>query len=101
MAVYDFHDRPDFFSLQVTTTRNVDDGWFVGWFMGGLQYQVEHHIFPYVPRHNLPKTRQLVEALCKKHRVPYKSTSLTVGTIEVLKHLGEVTEHVLRDFPAM
>jgi hypothetical protein len=55
MAVYEFDGRPDYFSLQVTTTRNVHDSPLVGWFMGGLQYQVEHHLFPYVPRHQLPK----------------------------------------------
>ena len=99
--MYDFHDRPDFFSLQVTTTRNVNDSFFVGWFMGGLQFQVEHHIFPYVPRHNLHKTRALVEPFCAKFGIPYKSTSLTEGTIEVLKHLGDVTKQVMADFPAM
>ena len=55
MAVYEFNDRPHFLPLQVTTTRNVNDNVFVGWFMGGLHYQVEHHLFPYIPRHNLGK----------------------------------------------
>ncbi|CAN0460008.1 unnamed protein product, partial [Ectocarpus sp. 12 AP-2014] len=41
--------------LQVTTTRNVTSTPFVDWFCGGLQYQVDHHLFPQIPRHNLRK----------------------------------------------
>lgn len=40
MAVYDADKRPDFWKLQVTTTRNVKGGAFVQWFCGGLGYQV-------------------------------------------------------------
>merc|ERR1712147_131478 len=48
MAVYDAAHRPDYWKLQVTTTRNVtqDSLGFVHWFCGGLDYQVEHHLFP-------------------------------------------------------
>lgn len=46
MTVYDADKKPGFAELQVTTTRNVDDTPLVGWFMGGLHYQIEHHIFP-------------------------------------------------------
>ena len=51
MATYDAETRPDFWKLQVTTTRNITGGngfpqAFVDWFCGGLQYQVNHHLFP-------------------------------------------------------
>jgi fatty acid desaturase len=39
MAVYPAEQRPDFWKLQVSTTRNVTSNWFVDWFCGGLQYQ--------------------------------------------------------------
>ncbi|CAN0302424.1 unnamed protein product, partial [Scytosiphon promiscuus] len=57
MATYDADARPDFWKLQVTTTRNVTSTPFVDWFCGGLQYQVDHHLFPQIPRHNLRKVR--------------------------------------------
>ena len=46
MPTYDAAAKPGFAELAITTTRNVDDSPFVGWFMGGLHYQIEHHIFP-------------------------------------------------------
>lgn len=101
MSVYAADEKPDFLTLQITTTRNVNGNWLVGWFMGGLQCQVEHHLFPYVPRHNLHKVRALVEPLCKKHGIPYKATSITAGTWEVLAHLQEVTEELVTEFPGL
>ncbi len=99
--MYGYDDRPHFLPLQVTTTRNVQDSLLVGWFMGGLQYQIEHHICPDVPRHNLPALAALVKPLCKKHAIPYRSTSLFDGTVEVLTHLHHVTEAMIREFPGL
>jgi hypothetical protein len=53
MMVYDTEHRPGFSELQITTTRNVIDTPIVGWFMGGLHYQIEHHLFPTMPRHSM------------------------------------------------
>merc|ERR1711966_308763 len=71
MAVYDATTRPDFWKLQVTTTRNIIGGhgipqFFVDWFCGGLQYQVDHHLFPMMPRNNIAKCHKLVESFCKE-----------------------------------
>lgn len=101
MSVYEYDGRPGFGELQITTTRNVDGNALVGWFMGGLHLQVEHHLYPNVPRHHLHKVRAIIEPLCKQHGIKYHSTSLWDGTLEVLRHLGDVTHEVLRDFPAM
>ena len=58
---------------QVIGTQNVDTSWYDGWFHGGLQYQVEHHLFPRVPRHNLPKLTPLVREFCARHNLPYNT----------------------------
>jgi len=50
----------DYVRLQVATTRDVTPHWFTDWFCGGLNYQVEHHIWPTIPRHNLPKAAELL-----------------------------------------
>jgi fatty acid desaturase len=110
MATYDAETRPDFWKLQVTTTRNITGGhgfpqWFVDWFCGGLQYQVDHHLFPMMPRHNLAKTHALIESFCKEWQVTYHEADLVDGNIEVLKHLAKVSDDFLvdmiKEFPAM
>lgn len=110
MATYDATTRPDFWKLQVTTTRNITGGHgfpqaFVDWFCGGLQYQVDHHLFPMMPRHNLAKTHTLIESFCKEWGVTYHEADLVDGNIEVLKHLAHVSDDFLvdmiKEFPAM
>ena len=104
MAVFDADapaGRPDFCSQQIASTRNVDSSWAVDWFCGGLQYQIEHHIFPSMPRHNLGKVAPLVRSLAKEMGVPYHSTGLLAGSVEVLSYLGTVSEEFLKEFPAM
>lgn len=101
MAVYPANQRPDFWKLQVSTTRNITSNWFVDWFCGGLHYQVEHHLFPSVPRHNLKKVHELVESFCKEHNVTYHEASMVTGTVEVLQHLSKVSHEFIEHFPAM
>jgi len=110
MATYDADARPDFWKLQVTTTRNITGGhgipqFFVDWLCGGLQYQVDHHLFPMMPRHNLAKTHKLVRSFCKEYGVNYHEADLFDGTVEVLQHLQSVSDDFLcdmiKEFPAM
>lgn len=101
MAVYPADERPDFWKLQVSTTRNVTSTIFVDWFCGGLQYQVEHHLFPSLPRHNLGKVNALVKIFCKEHGVTYHEANMWDGTIEVLVHLKKVSIEFLKEFPSM
>jgi len=103
MSTYDADARPDFWKLQVTTTRNVIGGHgfpqaFVDWFCGGLQYQVDHHLFPTLPRHNLRKTHELVASFCREWGVRYHEADLVDGTVEVLQHLANVSDQFIRDF---
>ena len=101
MSVYPADQRPDFWKLQVTTTRNVTSNWFVDWFCGGLQYQVDHHLFPSLPRHNLKKVHELVASFCKQQGVSYHEAGLFSGNVEVLQHLSKVSAEFIKEFPAM
>ena len=103
MATYDADKRPDFWKLQVTTTRNITGGHglpqaFVDWFCGGLQYQVDHHLFPGIPRHNLKRTHEFVKSFCKEWNVGYHEADMWDGTIEVLQCLDEVGLEFVTDF---
>lgn len=101
MAVYPANERPDFWKLQVSTTRNVTSNWFVDWFCGGLQYQVDHHLFPMLPRHNLKKVHELVESFCKEYDLHYHEATMWQGSLEVLTHLNDVSLDFIKEFPAM
>lgn len=82
----------DFVRLQVRTTRNVDPHWFSDWFTGGLCYQVEHHIFPTVPRHHLPAVAKILREFCHKHAIPYCSQTLIEGNKAVCAILRSVSK---------
>ncbi len=101
MAVYPADQRPDFWKLQVSTTRNVTSNFFVDWFCGGLHYQVEHHLFPMIPRHNLKKVHEMVEVFCKENNVTYHEAGIIDGNVEVLHHLSQVSLDFFKEFPAM
>ena len=71
MEVYS--DGRDFVASQLASTRNVDGGLFNDWFTGGLNRQVEHHLFPTLPRHNLAEAQKRVQAFCSKHGLYYEA----------------------------
>jgi fatty acid desaturase len=66
----------DFLRRQALTSRNVPGGWFTDLFLGGLNYQVEHHLFPSMPRASLRKAQAIVRAHCVAHAITYTETSL-------------------------
>jgi fatty acid desaturase 2 (delta-6 desaturase) len=79
--------------LQLNATCNVEKSWFNDWFTGHLNFQVEHHLFPTMPRHNLYKTSALVKSLCEKHNIPYVVKPLMTAFRDVvgsLKHSGQI-----------
>ncbi|BAJ74251.1 fatty acid desaturase [Microbacterium testaceum StLB037] len=82
--------KVDFFSRQVLTSRNIRGGWWVSFLMGGLNYQVEHHLFPSMPRPALKKARLLVREHCQKLGVPYTETSLSHSYALVVRYLNDV-----------
>jgi fatty acid desaturase/predicted heme/steroid binding protein len=97
MAVYPSKDKPDYWTLQVSTTRDVKGSQYipqgvVDWFMGGLQHQVEHHLFLSMPRHNLGKAFKAVRAFCSEHNLHHHTTTMLQGTSEILEHLHRMGE---------
>lgn len=77
---------------QVLTSRNVRGGLAVDWFTGGLNYQIEHHLFPSIPRPNLRKVRPLVREHCAAVGLPYAETGLIDSYRQALAHMHEVGE---------
>ena len=79
--------RLSFLQEQVMTTRNVNGNRFVDFIYGGLNYQIEHHLFPTMPRNNLAKAKVLVRAFCAERGIAYHSTSLAQAYREGFAHL--------------
>ncbi|RKO87963.1 fatty acid desaturase-domain-containing protein [Blyttiomyces helicus] len=94
MPVYSRTDSAamNYYELAIVTARNVEPTAFNNWFTGGLNFQIEHHMFPTIPRHNLHRVAPLVESLCKKHAVPYHRTSLSRGVVEVVDRLSAIAK---------
>ncbi|KAG0573811.1 hypothetical protein KC19_VG211200 [Ceratodon purpureus] len=90
MEVY--NTSKDFVNAQIASTRDIKAGVFNDWFTGGLNRQIEHHLFPTMPRHNLNKISPHVETLCKKHGLVYEDVSMASGTYRVLKTLKDVAD---------
>ena len=80
----------DFLRRQVLMSRNIRGGWFVDLAMGGLNYQIEHHLFPNMPRANLRRAQPLVRAFCRDRAIPYTECSLTASYARVISYLNEV-----------
>ncbi len=82
--------RIDFLRRQVLMSRNIRGNRVIDTFMGGLNYQIEHHLFPSMPRPNLRRLRPTVRAFCSEHGIAYTETSLHGSYGIVIRHLNKV-----------
>ncbi|GAB3564346.1 acyl-CoA desaturase [Amycolatopsis endophytica] len=83
-------ESPDFLRKQVLTSRNIRGGWFTDFLLGGLNYQIEHHLFPNMPRPHLRHAQPIVQRFCAAHGISYSQTGLFRSYREVLRHLHEM-----------
>lgn len=83
-------DQTDFLRRQVLTSRNVRGNWLVDFALGGLNYQIEHHLFPSMPRPNLRRSQALIRAFCLQHGLAYCETTLLRSYGQALQHLHDV-----------
>ncbi|MFI1293623.1 fatty acid desaturase family protein [Streptomyces sp. NPDC020792] len=93
MPVHD-GEEPDWLSRQVLTSRNIRSSRLHDFLYGGLNYQIEHHLFPTMPRPHLRRCRLLVKAYCEEISLPYYEVGALRSYGEVLAHLAEVTREV-------
>jgi fatty acid desaturase len=90
MPVLAADDQRDFLRRQVLTSRNVHGSPLVDFVLGGLNYQIEHHLFPSMPRPHLRLAQPLVRAFCQQHGVTYVETTLLRSYAQALHHLHDV-----------
>jgi fatty acid desaturase len=89
----------DFLREQVLTSRNVRSHPVVDFLYGGLNYQIEHHLFPYLPRWNLRKVNAIVKDFCKVKQIPYHETGIVQSYREILQSLHAIAQYT-RPAPA-
>ena len=82
---------------QVLTSRNVRGGRVAEVLMGGLNYQIEHHLFPSMPRPNLHRAQPVVQRFCEERGVSYAQASPVETYTAVLRHLDAVGADLRRN----
>ncbi len=90
MPILPAGSKVDFLRRQVLTSRNVRGGLFTDFALGGLNYQIEHHLFPSMPRPALRHCQVLVRVYCEELDVEYTETGALTSYREALRHMHEV-----------
>ncbi|MGI8695631.1 MAG: fatty acid desaturase family protein, partial [Mycobacteriales bacterium] len=90
MPILAHDDARDYLRRQVLTARNVRGGRLVDFALGGLNYQIEHHLFPSLPRPSLRRAQPLIRAYCASNGLTYGETTLLGSYAQVLRHLHTV-----------
>lgn len=90
MPILPHDSKVDFLRRQVLTSRNIRGGWFMDSFMGGLNYQIEHHLFPNMPRPHLARAAEIAREYCETHRIAYTQTTLAESYGIVIRYLNRV-----------
>ncbi|KAL6086960.1 hypothetical protein STEG23_031812 [Scotinomys teguina] len=83
----------DWASSQLAATCNVEPSLFIDWFSGHLNFQIEHHLFPTMPRHNYRRVAPLVKAFCTKHGLHYEVKPFLTALVDIigsLKKSGDI-----------
>lgn len=85
----DYDQKQDWVTTQVRASCNIEQSWFNDWWSGHLNFQIEHHLFPTMPRSNYMKVAPLVKSLCEKHNLEYQNKPLLTAFVDIIKALKE------------
>lgn len=101
MLIVGKNEQMDFLRLQVLTARNVKAHPITDFWYGGLNYQVEHHLFPSMARNQLREAQVIVRKFCEDRQISYYETSIFNSYVEILDYLHVVSAPLRRKQPAM
>ena len=90
MPLIEKNSKLDFLRRQVLTARNVTSHPIVDFCYAGLNYQVEHHLFPTMPRKNLKEAQRVIQVFCKEHSIAYYETTVLQSYREILSFLHQI-----------
>ena len=83
-------EKIDFLHRQVLMSRNIRGGWPMDIALGGLNHQIEHHLFPNMPRPNLRRARAIVRGYCDQRQITYTETGLMSAYRVAVRYLNAV-----------
>jgi fatty acid desaturase len=86
----------DWMTRQVLTSRNIRSSYLTDFLYGGLNYQIEHHLFPAMPRKSLRRARPMTIAYCEEIGMPYYEVGVFRSYAEVVIHLYRTTKEYQR-----
>jgi len=84
-------DKLSYLEQQITTSRNISNPPLLDFYYGGLNSQIEHHLFPRVAHNRYRQMRPLVRAFCLDQGIPYHEATLYRALAVVGNHLGDMT----------
>jgi fatty acid desaturase len=89
MPVIESATAAGFARRQVVTARNIRGGRLTTFMLGGLNYQIEHHLFPSMPRPNLRRVQGMVRDFCVATDLGYREESFAGSFRQIIQHLSE------------
>ncbi|XP_014662646.1 PREDICTED: sphingolipid 10-desaturase-like isoform X2 [Priapulus caudatus] len=94
--LHEFHEM-SWYRYQVQSNMNIDCPLWQDWYYGGLQFHIEHHLFPTMARNKLRAAAAYVQPLCEEHGIPYDSCCFTTALTKTLSHLKVAGSHFKLD----
>jgi fatty acid desaturase len=91
MPILDKESELGFLRQQVLTSRDVKAHPLTDLLYGGLNYQIEHHLFPSMPRNKLREAQPIVRAFCAARSIPYRESSALQSHREIFQYLHQVS----------
>jgi fatty acid desaturase len=89
MPIIDSATTAGFARRQVVTARNISGGRLTTFMLGGLNYQIEHHLFPSMPRPNLRRVQGLVRDFCTDTDLGYGEASFVESFRQIIQHFSD------------
>ncbi|CAD5115661.1 unnamed protein product [Dimorphilus gyrociliatus] len=95
--VSEFH-KDSWYRFQIGSNMNIDSPTWLDWYYGGLNYHIEHHLYPLLGRRHLREASKYVRKVCEKYDIEYDSCSMTRALIRTLSHLKTCGTHYKLSF---
>lgn len=83
-------DNFSFLEHQIITSRTIINPPALDWVFGGLNLQIEHHLFPRVPSYRLRQLQVIVMNHCARHSIPYQGVTWLDAVRQIAAHLRHV-----------
>ncbi len=90
MPVLEKESTMDFLHRQILTARNIYSNPITDFVYGGLNYQIEHHLFPSMPRNKLKQAQQVIKPFCQERGISYHETNIPQSFKEILQYLYKI-----------